>query len=69
MSFKNTPIKTKIYPGAVQETPSISSRTVSKVTKWLPFICAGTAVGISILAIKELKKIKDNMVVIKNNRE
>jgi hypothetical protein len=68
MSFKQTPLKTKIYSGPVQETPTISSRAVSKVTKWLPFICAGTAVGISILAIKEIKKIKDNMVAIKNQK-
>jgi len=68
MSSKQIPIKSKMYPGPVQETPSISSRAVSKVTKWLPFICAGTAVGISILAIKELKKIKDEMVLIKNQK-
>ena len=40
----------------------------SVVTKWLPFICAGAAVGVSILALKELKKIKSEMVVVKNQQ-
>ena len=40
----------------------------SAVTKWLPFICAGAAVGVSILALKELKKIKSEMVVVKNQQ-
>ena len=40
----------------------------SSVTKWLPFICAGTAVGVSILALKELKKIKNEMTVVKNQQ-
>jgi hypothetical protein len=41
----------------------------SNITKWLPFICAGTAVGVSILALKELKKIKNEMSVVKNQQK
>jgi len=40
----------------------------SVVTKWLPFICAGAAVGVSILALKELTKIKTEMVIVKNQQ-
>ena len=49
---------------------NINGDTVKKsnVTKWLPFICAGAAVGVSILALKELKKIKNEMVVVKNQQ-
>jgi anion-transporting ArsA/GET3 family ATPase len=40
----------------------------SVVTKWVPFICAGAAVGISILALRELKKIKKEMESLKNQK-
>ena len=69
-SFK--PPKMKV-PGSVPvpNTPlplpdKLSFKDSAIVTKWLPFICAGTAVGVSILALKELKKIKTEMVVLKN---
>ena len=38
------------------------------VTKLLPFIFAGTAVGVSVLALKELKKIKNEMGVLKTQQ-
>jgi hypothetical protein len=40
----------------------------SIVTKLVPFICAGAAVGVSILALKELKKIKNEMLLVKNKQ-
>jgi len=40
----------------------------SVVTKWVPFICAGAAVGVSILALRELKKIKTEMELLKNQK-
>ena len=55
------PMKQKIA-----EIPEIVKGSV--VMKWLPFICAGTAVGVSILALKELKKIKSEMSVLKNQQ-
>ena len=43
-------------------------KSTSVITKWLPFICAGAAVGVSILALKELTKIKTEMVIVKNQQ-
>jgi len=40
----------------------------SNITKWVPFICAGAAVGVSILALRELKKIKKEMETLKNQK-
>ena len=52
-----------------QVKPKIESKTgVSMVTKLVPFICAGAAVGVSILALKELKKIKNEMLLVKNKQ-
>ena len=42
--------------------------SISTVTRWLPFICAGAAVGVSILALKELKKVKSEMTVVKTQQ-
>jgi len=56
------PMKTKI-------PEEIKTSTTSIVTKFLPIICAGAAVGVSILALKELKKIKAEMVLVKNQQQ
>ena len=40
-----------------------SLKTKSNIGKFIPLICAGAAVGVSILALKELKKIKSEMVL------
>jgi len=55
-------------PTVNQETLLKSTRGGSTVTKFLPFLCAGAAVGVSILALKELKKIKAEMVLVKNQQ-
>ena len=62
MSFTKPSVPKMKVPGEVLIEKS------SIVTKLLPFICAGTAVGISVLALKELKKIKNEMVVLKNQQ-
>jgi hypothetical protein len=69
-SFKAPKMKAPVVgPSAIPsipEIPKLSVKDSTFVTKWLPFICAGTAVGVSVLALKELKKIKSEMVVLKN---
>jgi predicted RND superfamily exporter protein len=50
------------------DTETIKKGT-SAVTKWIPFICAGAAVGVSILALKELKKFKLDMIAVKNEQQ
>ena len=44
------------------------TQTGSMVNKLIPFICAGAAVGVSVLALKELKKVKNEMLLVKNKQ-
>jgi hypothetical protein len=54
---------------SVLKVPEINTtKTTSAVTKWIPFICAGAAIGVSVLALKELKKIKLEMLSVKNEQ-
>ena len=59
---KKTPLPTIKQPNLNLE------KTGSIITKWVPFICAGAAVGVSILALRELKKIKKEMESLKNQK-
>ena len=64
-----TPQVPQVVPEVVPQVPqSVKSGTKSLVTKWLPFIAAGTAVGVSVLALKELRKIKNEMILVKNQQ-
>ena len=60
-------VKPPVAPG-VQTDIKNSNMSISTVTKWLPFICAGAAVGVSVLALKELKKVKNEMTVVKTQQ-
>lgn len=33
--------------------------------KWLPLLCAGAAAGISIIALKEIKNVKNEIIALK----
>jgi hypothetical protein len=46
----------------ISETPVPSTSTI---TKWIPFICAGAAAGISIVALQEIKKLRVEVQEIK----
>ena len=37
------------------------SLNMDSFSKWMPFICAGSAIGLSIFVLRELKKTKDEM--------
>ena len=58
----------QVGPSVPQVSQAVKSGTKSLITKWLPFIAAGTAVGVSVLALKELRKIKNEMVLVKNQQ-
>jgi len=61
----------KVKPNnIVPEAPTtVVSKSSSVVTKFLPFIFAGAAVGVSVLALKELKKIKNDMILLKTQQQ
>ena len=62
------PMKTPVSSVKMPDTETIKKSSLV-VTKWIPFICAGAAVGVSILALKELKKIKTEMIAVKNQQQ
>lgn len=45
--------------------PVISDSTMSSFSKWVPLICAGAAVGVSILALKEIKNVRKELFLMK----
>ena len=62
-------MSTKYVPPPMKpKVPEIVSKS-SSITKFLPFLCAGAAVGVSILALKELKKFKAEIVLVKNQQQ
>ena len=38
---------------------------LSSFSKWVPLICAGAAVGVSIIALKEIKNLRKELIVMK----
>ena len=50
-----------------KKMPEISPETKSNLAKWVPLICAGAALGVGIIALKEIKNINSELRVIKNN--
>jgi hypothetical protein len=45
------------------DVPEIKANAMSSLTKWVPLICAGAAVGVSIIALKELKNVRKEMLL------
>ena len=47
--------------------PVTPSSTMSAFSKWVPLICAGAAVGVSVLALKEIKNLRKELIVMKKD--
>jgi len=60
----STPEINKIVPDVPTEVTTAS--TGSGLTKWVPIILAGAALGVSVVAIKELKNVRKELTVMKN---
>ena len=45
--------------------PEIETAFTSNLSKWLPLIAAGAAAGVSIIALKELKSVRNELNAIK----
>ena len=43
------------------ETPKL----METISKWVPLICAGSAIGIGIFALKEIKNVKNVAMNVK----
>lgn len=46
-------------------TPTTTASGISAFSKWVPLICAGAAVGVSVLALKEIKNLRKELIVMK----
>ena len=42
--------------------------TASVLSKWVPLICAGTAIAVSIIAIKEIKNVRKEVMLMKKEQ-
>ena len=42
--------------------------TANMLAKWVPLICAGTAVGVSIIALKEIKNVRKEVLLMKKEQ-
>ena len=54
--------KRTIFPAKV--VPEIETN-YNNLVKWIPLLCAGAAAGISIIALKEIKNIKNEIITLK----
>ena len=55
--------KRTIFPAKV--VPEIETN-YNNLVKWVPLLCAGAAAGISIIALKEIKSIKNEILTLKS---
>ena len=55
--------KRTIFPAKI--VPEIETN-YNNLVKWVPLLCAGAAAGISIIALKEIKSIKNEILTLKS---
>jgi hypothetical protein len=46
-------------------TPEVIDKVVPNVSRWLPLLCAGAAAGVSLIALKEIKSVRQELIVLK----
>ena len=54
--------------GGKGECSMLGPSSMSALAKWVPLICAGAAVGVSILALKEIKNVRKELIVMKKEQ-
>jgi hypothetical protein len=42
--------------------------TSSLLAKWVPLLCAGAAVGVSVMALKEIKNVRKELIMLKKEQ-
>ena len=50
----------------ILETPT--KTTISTLSKWVPLLCAGAAAGVSIIALKEIKNVRKELMTFKKEQ-
>ena len=61
--FSDMPCSSPISPSL-----DLKSKSLSNLYKWVPLLCAGAAAGVSIIALKELKNVKNELVSLKSEK-
>jgi hypothetical protein len=54
-------------PKNTENIVSESYSGLSSFSKWVPLICAGAAVGVSVLALKEIKNVRKELMNLKKD--
>lgn len=53
----------------VPSTPVVPENVLQKSTlTWIPLLCAGAAAGVSIIALKELKNVRNEIITLKKEK-
>jgi len=55
-------------PSPVPFTETGTKSTLSTLSKWIPLLCAGAAAGVSIIALKEIKNVRKELIVLKKEQ-
>jgi len=55
-------------PSSIPQTAVVDNKQIlNGISKWVPLICAGSAIGISIFVLKELKNTRKEFMLSKKN--
>jgi hypothetical protein len=60
----------KLFSEMPSTSPSLDlkCKSLSNLYKWVPLLCAGAAAGVSIIALKELKDVRKELVSLKTEK-
>jgi hypothetical protein len=70
MSKKMNKLFNDAIPSTIHSSSSldIKPKSLSNLYKWVPLLCAGAAAGVSIIALKELKNVRKELVTLKTEK-
>jgi hypothetical protein len=76
MSARRFKMNNNIPSVSIPEVPVGNSKvmtetvkaTANVLSKWIPLICAGAAVGVSIIALKEIKNVRKEVLLMKKEQ-
>ena len=68
-AFSKIPSSAPTVPTGSTAVETVQVKNVLQtVTKWVPLICAGSAIGISIFALKEIKNTRRELINLKKEQ-
>ena len=66
--FKDSAFMGNTTSTTTTSTGPDSSSTMSMLARWVPLICAGAAVGVSVIALKEIKNVRKDLMNMKKDQ-